>query len=41
MKKNDFIKYGDFVFGVLLEFDKRHNLKNDDDKIKNIINLHL
>lgn len=31
MKKNDFIKYGDFVFGVLLEFDKRHNLKNDND----------
>ena len=31
MKKEDFIKYGEFVFGVLLEFDRRHNLKNDKD----------
>ena len=36
MKAKDFIKYGKFVFGVLLEFDKRHNLKNDDE-IKNFI----
>ena len=36
MKKEDFIKYGEFVFGVLLEFDRRHNLKNDDD-IKKLI----
>ena len=36
MKAKDFIKYGKFVFGVLLEFDRRHNLKNDDD-IKNFI----
>ena len=38
MKQKDFIKYGEFVFGVLLEFDRRHNLKNDDD-IKNLILL--
>ena len=31
MKKKDFLKYGEFVFGVLLEFDRRHKLKNDDD----------
>ena len=31
MKEEDFIKYGEFVFGVLLEFDRRHKLKNDDD----------
>ena len=36
MKKEDFIKYGEFVFGVLLEFDRRHNIKNDKD-IKNLI----
>ena len=36
MKKEDFIKYGEFVFGVLLEFDRRHNLKNDND-IKKLI----
>ena len=31
MKKNDFIKWGEFVFGVLLEFDKRLNLSSDYD----------
>jgi hypothetical protein len=36
MKKEDFIKYGEFVFGVLLEFDRRHKIKNDDD-IKDLI----
>ena len=36
MKKEDFIKYGEFVFGVLLEFDRRHNIKNDKD-IQNLI----
>ena len=36
MKKEDFIKYGEFVFGVLFEFDRRHNLKNDND-IKKLI----
>ena len=36
IKKEDFIKYGEFVFGVLLELDRRHKLKNDDD-IKNLI----
>ena len=34
MKREDFIKYGEFVFGVLFEFDRRHNLKNDKD-VKN------
>jgi len=36
MKKEDFIEYGNFVFGVLFEFDRRNKLKNDDD-IKNFI----
>jgi hypothetical protein len=31
MKKEDFIEYGNFVFGVLFEFDKRNNLNNDED----------
>lgn len=31
MKKSDFIKWGEFVFGVLLEFDKRLNLTSDYD----------
>ena len=35
-KKEDFIKWGDFVFGVLLELDKKYNLKTDND-IKNLI----
>jgi hypothetical protein len=35
MKNKDFIKYGEFIFGVLFEFDRRHKIKNDDD----IINL--
>jgi hypothetical protein len=34
MKKKDFIKYGEFVFGILGEFDKRHNLTNDNAIIK-------
>ena len=37
MKNEDFINYGEFVFGVLLEFDRRHNLKTDDDIQKFII----
>jgi hypothetical protein len=36
MKKEDFIKWGEFVFGVLLEFDKRYNLTTDND-ISNLI----
>lgn len=36
MKKDDFIKWGDFVFGILLELDKRYNLTTDED-IKNLI----
>ena len=38
MKQEDFIKYGEFVFGVLLEFDRRHKLINDKD-IKNLMSL--
>lgn len=36
MKKEDFIKWGDFVYGILLEFDRRHNLNNDQD-IRNFV----
>lgn len=36
MKKKDFIKWGEFVYGVLFEFDKRHNLTNDQE-IRNFI----
>ena len=36
MKRNDFIEYGEFVFGVLFEFDRRNNLQNDND-IENYI----
>ena len=35
-KKEDFIKWGEFVFGVLLELDRRYNLTTDDD-IKKLI----
>jgi hypothetical protein len=31
MKKEDFIKWGEFVFSVLLELDKRYNLTTDND----------
>jgi 3-dehydroquinate dehydratase len=37
MKKKDFIKWGEFAFGVLLEFDKRYNLTTDKDINKLII----
>jgi hypothetical protein len=37
MKKEDFIKWGEFVFGVLLEFDRRYNLTTDEDIRKLII----
>ena len=36
MKKNDFIIWGDFVFGVLFEFDRKYNLTTDED-IRNLI----
>ena len=36
MKKYDFIKWGDIVFGVILEFDRKYNLKTDED-IRNLI----
>ena len=36
MKQEDFIKYGEFLFGVLMEFDKRHNLNTDED-LKNFV----
>ena len=35
-KKEDFIKWGEFVFGVLLELDRRYNLTTDDD-IQNLL----
>ena len=37
MKQKDFIKWGDFVFGVLLEFDKKYNLTSDEDTEKLIL----
>ena len=40
MKNEDFIKYGEFVFGVLFEFDKRHKIEKDDD-IKNLIDMEI
>ena len=38
MKQDDFIKWGEFVFGVLLEFDKKYNLTSDEDIEKLIRN---
>ena len=38
MKQNDFIKWGEFTFGVLLELDKRYNLTSDEDIEKLIKN---
>ena len=37
MKKDDFIKWGEFVFGVLIELDRRYKLKTDKDIRKLII----
>ena len=31
MKKEDFLKYCEFIYDVLFEFDRRHNFTNDDD----------
>ena len=31
MKKEDFIKWGEFVFGVLFELDRRYNITTDED----------
>ncbi len=31
MKKEDFLKYCEFVYDVLFEFDRRHNFTSDDD----------
>ena len=36
MKKDDFIKWGEFLYGVLLELDRRYNLTTDED-IKNLM----
>lgn len=36
MKKEDFEKFSNFTFGVLMEFDKKHNL-NTDEEVKNYI----
>ena len=38
MKKEDFIKWGEFVYGVVLELDKRYNLTSDED-IKKLITV--
>ena len=35
-KKEDFIKWGEFVFGILFELDRRFNLNTDND-VKNFI----
>ena len=40
MKSEDFIKYGEFVFGILFEFDRRHKIKNDND-IKKLIEFEI
>ena len=37
MKSEKFVEYGEFLFGVLMEFDRRHNLKTDDDLIRFVI----
>ena len=34
--REDFIKWGDFIFGVLLELDRRYNLTSDDE-IKDLV----
>ncbi len=31
MKKEDFFKYCEFIFDILLEFDKKYNFKSDND----------
>ena len=31
MKKNDFLKYCEFMFDILFEFDRRNNFSSDDD----------
>ena len=36
MRKDDFIEWGEFVYGVIFELDRRYNLTSDDD-IKNLI----
>jgi len=36
MKKEDFIKWGDFVYGVMYEVDKKNNLNTDAD-VKKLI----
>ena len=36
MKQEHFIKWVEFVFGVLLEFDRKYNLTTDED-IENLI----
>ena len=36
MKKEDFIKWGEFIYGVLLELDRRNNFTSDEDIKKKI-----
>jgi len=38
MKKSDFFKYCEFMYDVLFEFDRRHNLTSDEDVLKYVKN---
>ncbi|MCQ2819753.1 MAG: DUF4422 domain-containing protein [archaeon] len=37
MKREDFLAYGNFIYTVMLEYDRRHNLKTDEDVKKYVI----
>ena len=38
MKKSDFLKYCEFMYDVLFEFDRRHNLTSDEDVLNYVNN---
>ena len=38
MKKEDFLKYCEFIYDILLEYDRRHNLTNQKDIINYVKN---
>ena len=40
MKKEDFIKYCHFIFGVFMEYDRRHNINTDED-MRNYLSIEL
>ena len=40
MKKDDFLKYCEFMYDVLFEFDKRNNYTSDEDLLKYSKKLH-